>query len=94
MVKNFDRIANTPSFVPKKGDIVVWSKSMGGTGHIAIATGEGNTSYFYSYDQNWGYPYEPVTRHKHDYSKFLGVLRPKNQALAEERIQQSKQPRE
>lgn len=82
LVKNFDKIANTPNFVPRKGDIVIWSRSMGGTGHIAIATGEGNVSYFYAYDQNWGYAHEGVTRHRHDYSKFLGVLRPKNQALA------------
>ena len=47
--KYFTKIANTPSFVPKKGDIVVWGKSLNGEdGHVAIATGEGNTKYFIS----------------------------------------------
>lgn len=36
--KYFTKIANTPSFVPKKGDIVVWGKSLNGEdGHVAIA---------------------------------------------------------
>ncbi len=48
------KIANTASFVPKKGDIMVWNGNVGGgAGHVAICTGEGTTSYFYSYDQNW-----------------------------------------
>ena len=51
---NFTKVKNTPSFVPKKGDVAIWSGTLnGGWGHIAICTGEGNTSYFYSYDQNW-----------------------------------------
>lgn len=50
---NFDRISNTPSFVPKSGDLVVWGRKHGVFGHIAIADGVGNISYFYSYDQNW-----------------------------------------
>ena len=48
--------------------------------HVSVATGEGTTSYFYSYDQN--YPSskgEPMTKIKHSYNSFLGVLRPKNQ---------------
>ena len=78
---NFDRIANTPSFVPQKGDVVVWGKKHGKYGHIAIADGVGNTSYFYSYDQNWGGKGQGMTRIRHTYkSGFVGVLRPKNQA--------------
>ena len=77
---NFTRIANTPDFVPQKGDICVWSSSLNsGWGHIAIATGEGNTSYFYSYDQNWTGRHDPCTRIKHNYNHFAGVLRPKDQ---------------
>ena len=35
----FTRIKNTPSFVPKKGDIVVWGGSLnGGIGHFFITT--------------------------------------------------------
>lgn len=72
----FTRIANSASFVPKKGDIVVWGNSS--NGHIAIATGEGNTSEFYSYDQNW--EGTACHRQKHNYNYFLGVLRPKDQS--------------
>lgn len=79
--KYFTKIANTPSFVPKKGDIVVWGKSLNGEdGHVAIATGEGNKSYFYSYDQNWLGKNDPCTRIYHNYNHVLGVLRPKNQS--------------
>lgn len=75
---NFIRIENTPSFVPQKGDLVVWDKRHGKYGHIAIATGEGNTSYFYSYDQNW--IIKKMHKVKHDYKGgFAGVLRPRNQ---------------
>lgn len=75
----FDRIANTPSFVPQKGDIVIWGAGLGNTyGHIAIATGEGNTSQFYSYDMNWGG--KECKKVLHNYKGFLGVLRPKDQS--------------
>ena len=77
---NFTRIANTPSFVPQKGDIVVWAPSLnGGWGHIAIATGEGNTTYFYSYDQNWTGRHDACAKIKHNYNHVCGVLRPKDQ---------------
>lgn len=76
---SFDRIANTASFVPKKGDIVVWGAGLGNTyGHIAIATGEGNTSNFYSHDLNWGS--KTVHKVNHNYKGFLGVLRAKDQS--------------
>lgn len=76
----FTRIANTPDFIPKKGDIVVWAGSLNnGIGHVAIATGEGNTSYFYSYDQNWTGKNDPCTKIKHNYNHVLGVLRAKDQ---------------
>lgn len=75
---NFTRIANTPDFIPQKGDIVVWSTAQGnGCGHVAIATGEGNTSEFYSYDLNWNG--KTVHKVQHTYKGFLGVLRPKDQ---------------
>ena len=76
---SFERIANTPSFVPKKGDIAVWGAGLGNTyGHIAIATGEGNTSNFNSYDLNWNG--KTVHKVNHTYKGFLGVLRPKDQS--------------
>ena len=80
--QNFTRIANTPNFVPKKGDIAVWKSSLssGGWGHIAICSGEGDTKYFYSYDQNWTGNHDACKKIKHDYNSFAGVLRPKDQS--------------
>ena len=75
---SFTRIANTPNLVPAKGDIVIWGAGLGNTyGHIAIATGEGNTSNFNSYDLNWGS--KAVKKVSHNYRGFLGVLRPNDQ---------------
>lgn len=81
LTRKFIKIKNTPDFVPKKGDIVVWNgdiSSKNDCGHIAIATGEGNTSYFYSYDQNWGS--KEMKKVKHSYKAVYGVLRPKDQS--------------
>ncbi len=76
---SFDRIANTTEFVPQKGDIAVWGAGLGNTyGHISIATGEGDTSNFYSYDLNWNG--KTVHKVQHNYNGFLGVLRPKDQS--------------
>lgn len=72
------RIANSPSFVPRKGDIVVWTGMPNNPyGHIAVANGVGDTNTFQSYDQNWtgGERVHIVT---HNYNYVLGVLRPKN----------------
>lgn len=82
LVQNFDRIPNTPDFVPQKGDICVWKSSLssGGWGHIAIATGEGDTNHFYSYDQNWTGRHDACTRIYHNYNHFAGVLRPKDRS--------------
>lgn len=76
---NFTRIANTPDFIPNKGDIVVWSTAQGnGCGHVAIATGEGTKTYFYSYDQNWDG--KVMKKIYHTYTNVLGVLRPNDQS--------------
>ena len=71
---NFVRIKNSPEFVPMKGDICVWSKKMNKYGHVSIATGEGDTKSFVSFDMNWGG--EEAKFVTHDYNYFLGVLRP------------------
>lgn len=79
----FTKIANTPSFVPQVGDVCIWDKSLNGkAGHVAIATGEGNTKEFYVTEQNTdGTATKPSARVKRNYNHFLGVLRPKNQAV-------------
>lgn len=74
-IKNsFEKIVNTANFIPVKGDICVWGTGLGNKyGHVAIATGEGDTKYFYSYDLNWGS--KNVKKVLHSYKGFLGVLR-------------------
>ena len=79
LTKNFTKIKNTASFVPQKGDIMVWDGNQGnGCGHVAICTGEGDTSKFYSYDQNWNG--KAMHKVKHGYDNVYGVLRPKDQS--------------
>jgi GH25 family lysozyme M1 (1,4-beta-N-acetylmuramidase) len=76
----FTKIQNGPTFVPQKGDIVVWGKSLNGdSGHCAIATGEGTTLWFKSYEQNWTGNNDLCTVITHGYDHVLGVLRPKEQ---------------
>lgn len=73
-IKNsFEKIVNTANFVPAQGDICVWGSIISKYGHVAIATGEGDTKYFYSYDLNWGS--KNVKKVLHSYKGFLGVLR-------------------
>lgn len=77
----FTRIANTPSFVPQKGDIGIYGTTLNSEacGHVCVCTGEGDTTYFYAYDQNW--TSKACTKIRHNYNHFLGVLRPKNQTV-------------
>lgn len=75
----YDRIPNTPDFVPKKGDIMVWGTTLGKWGHVAVCNGKGDTTWFESYDQNWTGRNEGVTLIRHTYKSVLGVLRPKDQ---------------
>ena len=76
LYENFTRIANTPDFVPQKGDIVVWNtKRSNGNGHIAIATGVGDTKSFHSYDTNWDGKGGAMKDILHDYTNVSGVLR-------------------
>lgn len=78
LTTNFTKIKNTLTFVPKKGDIMVWQGGInGGYGHLAICTGDGNINHFYSHDQNWSG--KVCKKIKHDYKKVYGVLRPKDQ---------------
>ncbi len=71
----FERIANSASFVPQAGDNCIWDGALnGGIGHISTATGEGDTTYFMSIDQNWVVG-SPCTLVRHNYSNFLGVQR-------------------
>lgn len=73
---NYDRISNTPTGVPVKGDMLIWGPMPGNPyGHIAVFD-NGNVNTFQSFDQNW-----PVNSYchlqGHSYDYLLGWLRPK-----------------
>ena len=68
----FDRIANDG--VPKAGDLVVWSNSYGSAGHVAIATGKGDTNSFEAFSQNDPL-YSVCAIKTYSYKSVLGWLR-------------------
>lgn len=74
----YDRIKNTPSGIPQKGDIVIWGAMPGNPyGHIAIFD-NGDIMKFISLDQNW--PVGTITHlQPHNYNYVLGWLHPKVQ---------------
>lgn len=72
----YDWIKNSPTGVPPNGAIVVWDGGINnGPGHVAIATGEGDTNTFVSIDQNWGT--DRVTKVRHNYNHVIGWGVPK-----------------
>ena len=77
----FTKIANTPTGVPKKGDIIFFKTSLwypwlyGIAGHVAIFTG-GDTMNVISFDQNWP-TYTPCHLQRHTYKDCLGWLSPR-----------------
>ena len=74
---NYEFTKNTPTGVPQKGDLVVWSGNVGnGHGHIGIFL-EGNASKFTSFDENWSKK-EICQEENHYYKNILGWLRVKN----------------
>ena len=76
--KWFTRIANTPTNIPKKGDIVIWKYYpfvTGMAGHVAIFD-NGNMFSLITFDQNWGNP-KCCRFVKHSYKGVLGWLRKK-----------------
>jgi hypothetical protein len=77
--KYFDKIPNTPEFVPDPGDIVIWDKTPGNIyGHIAIFI-SGDVRAFNSFDQNLPAK-APCGIVHHTYSNVLGFLRPRKAA--------------
>lgn len=84
---SWQRIQNTPDFIPQPGDIAIWNpaSSNGYCGHVAIVI-SANINSFVSVDQNWynsnstkGSPAAKVT---HNYTNFWGVIRPPFSAAA------------
>lgn len=79
----FNRIVNTPDFVPELGDVAVWTNNLG---HISICTGKGDVNSFESFDQNWGnVNYARFVWHDY-YDGFAGVLRPIKRNFSESDI--------
>jgi hypothetical protein len=76
--KYFTKVINTPTGVPKKGDIVFWGYYpfvTGWAGHTAIYSG-GNVYKFISFDQNFPSK-QPCKFVNHSYRGVLGWLTPK-----------------
>jgi hypothetical protein len=79
LIENFEKIPNTPEFVPAPGDVVLWDGTKGNPyGHIAIFV-SGDVRAFNSFDQNLpsGAPCGIV---HHTYNNVLGFLRPRKAA--------------
>jgi hypothetical protein len=72
----YERISNTPTGVPKVGDIMIWGSAYGPYGHIAVVTGA-NEKTFSCFSQN-----DPVgklcgVKQYRSYKGVLGWLHPK-----------------
>lgn len=70
----WERIQNTPDFVPEPGDVAVWGTALSSAGHLAIIL-DADLHSFVSMDQNWPKG-SPCTQVDHTYNKFWGVVRP------------------
>ena len=74
-IDGYDKIANSPTGVPQKGDIVIWGTAIGAYGHIAIFD-NGDANSFTSFDQNW--PLGSLCHlQQHNYTGVLGWFHPK-----------------
>lgn len=69
---NYERILNSDTAIPQAGDIIIWDAWE--YGHIAVATGLGDTGWFQSFDQN--FPIGSVCHLvDHNYNNVKGWLR-------------------
>jgi hypothetical protein len=77
----YTRIANSPTAVPPAGAIVVWGQNpvigTGSAGHTSVATGDGDTNTFVSFDQNWPTGSKPRLV-RHTYTGVIGWFIPNN----------------
>jgi len=78
LYNNFDKISNTADFIPKEGDVMIWTGHYGPYGHIAIVSdNKADLNRFRTLSQN-----DPSGRESHikeySYKSVYGVLRPKN----------------
>jgi len=78
----YERIDNTPTAYPKKGDVVIWGSAYGPYGHVAIASEDGNpqTDSFTVLSQNDPAGVPSIYKTYSDWKGVLGWLRPKPKA--------------
>lgn len=76
LLQYFDRIQNSLTFIPKKGDICIWGSSYNnGDGHTGVATGNGNLINFDCLEQNDPLYSNTHIRNYNYLQGFIGVLR-------------------
>lgn len=68
------------SGVPRRGDIIIWKKEYGGSGHIAIVV-EADVNGILSFDQNYTGHEELPQLVNHNYNLVLGWLHPKGVSM-------------
>lgn len=74
-IDGYEKISNSPTNAPQKGDIVIWGIGLGPYGHVAIFV-SGNANSFTSFDQN--FPTGSLCHlQNHNYTGVLGWFRPK-----------------
>jgi len=79
---DYDFIDNSPTAVPKNGDIVIWNRRAGGGfGHVDIFL-NGDVNSFIGLDQNWP-TLDKVTKTTHSYTNIIGWLRPKKNIMTD-----------
>lgn len=80
----YERVLNAVDNYPQLGDVVIWGKTIGPYGHIAICR-DATLSSFVSFDQNWPVNVDSQGNglgvchfQPHNYTGVLGWLRPKS----------------
>lgn len=81
----FEKIDNTPTAIPQKGDIIFWKSNItgvtGSAGHVAVFD-SGDVNSFNSFDQNYPTGSTPHIQH-HSYAGLAGWLHFKGTALVD-----------
>ncbi len=76
---NFKFVKNTPTYVPKKGVMVVFNATTTNPyGHIAVTTDECTVDKLVIIEQNCGV--KTCRKHTHTYTNLCGFLEPKNRS--------------
>jgi hypothetical protein len=72
-----DKIPNTLTAIPQKGDIIVWKTTYGPAGHTAVCTGWAGQTQFETFSQNDPLGMGCVVK-RYSYDHVAGWLRPKS----------------